>query len=170
MRRGFSVVENLVVITIIVILSLAVFPSYFSAKQSLALQRSASKLAQDIRDIQEMTMSSQVYSDCIGTTGYKYGYGISLRQGEAFKYKLFADCNGNEAYDLGTDKIVREIDFEKEVEIQSLSSSNLDIIFTPAEPTVTIVPTMDTAVITLINKRDITKNVIINKIGLIDID
>lgn len=171
MKNSFTLIESLVVIVIIGILSLIIFPSYQNARQNLALQRSASSLAQDIRRVQEMAMSAQEYSDCLGTDDYKYGYGIYLEESEAAKYKLFADCNGDGNYSSGADEIVEEVEFEKEVEISQLSSPSLKIIFTPPDPIVTIKPSsVDIAFITIINDNGQTRTIFINKVGLIDIN
>jgi len=80
MNKSFTIIESLVVMFIIVLLSLIILPNYYSTKQQLAFQRSAFKLAQDIRVVQEMAMSTQEYSACLGTAGYKYGYGIYLKK------------------------------------------------------------------------------------------
>ena len=171
MNKSFTIIESLVVMFIIVLLSLIILPNYYSTKQQLALQRSAFKLAQDIRVVQEMAMSTQEYSACLGTAGYKYGYGIYLKKNEPTKYELFADCNGDENYNLGEDETIVEMGFEKGVEIDALSSQNLNVIFTPPDPIVAIKPSsLLTAVITLINEKGQTKTITVNKAGLINID
>lgn len=167
-KKGFTLVETLVVMVIIVILSLIIIPNYNSIKQKLAFERSAFKLAQDIRMIQEMAMSAQEYPDCVGTDDYKYGYGIFLKEDEPEKYKLFADCNGDENYSFGADEILEEINFETGIEIDSLSSNNLKIIFTPPDPIVAMKPaSVSTAVIIIINEKGQTKSISVNKAGLI---
>jgi len=61
--------------------------------------------------------------------------------------------------------------FEKGVEIDALSSQNLNVIFTPPDPIVAIKPSsLLTAVITLINEKGQTKTITVNKAGLINID
>lgn len=170
MEKSFTLNELLVTTAIIGILSLISIPFYQSAKQNLGLQRSASSLAQDIRRVQEMAMSAKEYSACVGTSGYKYGYGISLKEEEPEKYILFADCNGDGNYSSGEDEIVEEKNFETDIEIDSLSSNNLKITFTPPDPLITMKPdSVEIATIVLINNRGQTKTITINKAGLISL-
>ena len=59
-NSGFTMIELFVVIAIISILSSVVFLNWRHGEQLFALQNSAYKLSQDIREIQEMTMSAKV--------------------------------------------------------------------------------------------------------------
>ena len=173
MKKSFSLVEFLVVIAIVGILAVIIFPYYFSARKQLALQRAASQLALDIRKVQGMAMSSEEYSDCSGTIGYKYGYGIFLQQNKPEQYILFADCNGDGNYSSGEDEIIvgGDVGFETGIEINSLSSNNLKIAFTPPEPIVTFIPSsVNIAIIELINEQGQTKTIKVNKAGLIFIE
>ena len=75
MNKGFTLIESMVVIAMIGILSILSIPSYQSAKNQLALGRSATKLAQDLRRVQEMAMSNY---ECGKPCGGKipWGYGL----------------------------------------------------------------------------------------------
>ena len=55
--EGFTLIEFLVVISIMTILALIVVPNYQRMHRQFALQRSASKIAQDIRGVQEMAIA-----------------------------------------------------------------------------------------------------------------
>ena len=110
-EKSFTLTELLIVISIIGILMTVSFPYYRSARQQLALQRAASRLAQDIRRAQEMAMSVEKEEGCFDDDGnpkddYKYGFGLVVSSEEDCKenkpckdkYILYADCNGNRAY------------------------------------------------------------------------
>lgn len=173
-NKGFTIPEVLVVMAIIAILSFITIPYYGVAKQQLAVQRSASKLAQDIRLILEKAMSVQEESACASEPNYDYGYGIDFDLNNRREYKLFADCNGNASYDPGQDEFIEQspIGFEDGIEIESISRNNLSIIFKPPDPTVSISNGDDTAIIVIRSIRypSKRKTITINKIGLIDID
>ncbi|MDO8669067.1 MAG: type II secretion system protein, partial [Candidatus Buchananbacteria bacterium] len=59
MKKGFTLIELLVVVAVITALTAVVLPSFRSGDNQLALQRSASKLAQDLRRVQGMAVSAQ---------------------------------------------------------------------------------------------------------------
>ena len=163
--NGFTLVELLVVIGIIAILTLILFVNYQPFKREFALQRAATKLAQDIRRMEGMAISSQSFSSC--GSGYKYQYGIFFKQSQPEEYNLFVDCNNNGDYDSGIDKIIETIDLESGISILSLSSSFLRIVFSPPDPIVTIKPSASSAVITLSTSNGQSKIIEVNKAGLI---
>lgn len=167
--KGFTIIELVVVISIILILSSIVIPSYKQREEVFSLQRSANKLAQDLRRTQEMAMSAKDFKGVVP----KGGYGIYLTISQADLYILFADCNNNKFYDEtsapcnGFPEKVEEIKFERRVKIQSPSS--LTITFIPPNPTVNIFPETPSASISLTNNGQ-TKAIIVNKAGLIEIE
>lgn len=170
--KGFTLVELLVVTSIIILLSAIILPNYRGIERQFALQRSAHKLAQDIRRAGEMAMSTKEFQGKVPA-----GYGIYLKQGER-DYLLYADTNppkGNEKYDGGDGKI-ETINLEKGVYIKNISPSSLSINFKPPIPTVKIKTGAGqdsaSAVITLSLESDSTKTKIIkvNSAGLIDVE
>ena len=169
--EGFTLIESLVTMAMVAILSLAIIPFYQNAKAQSSLDRSASKLAQDVRGIMEKAMSSRDYAPC-NHPNYNYGYGIYLEDTVTGSYNLIADCNGNRTWDQGTDRVIETVSFEPGVVISNLSRSNTFAIFEPPEPFVFIVSGDDSANIVLQSSiqpsRQRTIN--INKAGLIDID
>lgn len=161
-----TLVEMLVVLTIISILTLIVVPNYKSGNSQLALQRSANKFSQDIRQAEEMAFSGKKYQDYAPP-----GYGIYLEENKT-SYSLYVDANKNEKYDDG--EAVSQLNLEKGVYIKSVSSVNkkASINFRPPDPVVNldISPTgQDSITIVLALESDQTKtrNIIANKIGLI---
>lgn len=184
MNKAFTLVETLVVIVIIVILSLIILPNYYSAKQQLALQRSAFKLAQDIRIVQEMAISTEELDDGTFPSG---GYGVYIYFDEddptpQNSYILFADMNNNQRYGAGTDLQIGETKFlESKVRIKSLNKLQTNIVFMPPDPQVFLSgknpedaawENFDPITIVLCLEEDETKEITlrVHGTGLVDID
>ena len=174
---GFTLVELLVVIAIILLLTALVVSSYRTGGKQLALQSSAQKIKLDLRDAQNSAMSAAEYKGQVPAGGY----GIYFPQDDDF-YILFADCDGESDFDVGLNlcngspEEIKRIDLERGVEIKCLfdcpGSGWGYILFTPPDPKITIGPwDRNELKITLCLKNDsnITKDIIINKVGKIDI-
>ena len=177
-NRGFTIVEFLIVISIIGILSVIAFPNYRSTQQRLALQRSASKLAQDIRRSQEMSMSMKELS----TGDLPEGYGIYIYKNDSDCpdddcYHIYADIDGDERYDPGEEQ-GETIFLEKEVYIENFVpfSNNFSINFKPPNPTVKMKNQAGTdsdaitIIVALKADSSITKTIKVNKAGLIYVE
>jgi len=176
-NRGFTIVEFLIVISIVGILSVIAFPNYRSTQQRLALQRSASKLAQDIRRSQEMSMSMKELS----TGNLPKGYGTYINKNDSDCpdddcYHIYADIDGDERYDSG--EKVETIFLEKEVYIENFVpfSNNFSINFKPPDSTVKMKDQAgtesDAVTIIVALKADLskTKTIKVNKAGLIYVE
>lgn len=164
-EKSFTLVELLVVTGIILFLTVLILPSYRTGEVQFALQRSASKLAQDLRRAQEMSMSAKEFAGAPAT--FKGTYGIKFEINSS-NYVLFADLDNDQVYDSGEE--VESPELEKKVKISNLSpASPLIITFTPPDPTVNINPSADLATITLTNDIQ-TKNIKVNKAGLINVE
>ena len=97
---GFTVLEMLIVVFIIMLLSGIVFANYRGGGREFALQRSSSKLAQDFRISQSLV--GKGWEECM-TVGnyhedYEYGYGIFFNSNTPKVYFVFADCHGTRDY------------------------------------------------------------------------
>jgi Tfp pilus assembly protein FimT len=170
---GFTLAELLMIAFVILLLTSLILPHFRLGERKFALERSANKLAQDIRRAQAKTMAAEEFR------GLKpKGYGIYLTE-NSNSYILFADCNENKKYDLsGTpcgdfSEKVEEIKLEKKVKIGSLSPSPLNIVFISPDPTTWInESTSNSALITLIleNRPSQSKIIIVNPTGSIEIE
>ncbi|PIZ89620.1 MAG: hypothetical protein COX89_00560 [Candidatus Nealsonbacteria bacterium CG_4_10_14_0_2_um_filter_37_10] len=148
---------------IIILLSALVLPNYRTGESQLALQRSANKLAQDIRRAQEMAMSAKEFEGVVPPGGYGINFQTNLTS-----YILFADLNNNKVFDSG--EAIETLSLERGVKISNLSpASPLTISFTPPDPTVNINPSNSLAIITLSNNGQ-TKIIKVNKAGLIYVE
>ena len=182
MKRGVTLVELMMVVSIIAIITIIVLPNYRSNNQYLALQRSAHKLHHDIRRAQEMSMSA-LYCPTCGAGQVPSGYGIYFRVGDD-NYIIYADylplppLLPNERYDIG-EEIVSEIDLESGVRIQEIVTSTgpigvggtAGINFKSPDPAMNIYDnvTDGQSEITIIIALDsgATKSVVVNEASLI---
>lgn len=170
MNKGFTLIEMLVVLAIIVIITGIVIFNIGNERQNSALLRSAQKLSLDLRRAQSFALSSKVFK----TSGIPCGWGIHFNGVGSDSYVIFAD--------LATDQNCSDRDFiraasgsedfetinlESGITISNLSGSLSDIVFTPPEPTVTFTPAQIAADITLINKNSTTRAITVNKTGFI---
>ena len=194
-KKGFTLVELLIVFAVIAILSSILVANFSEIRQQLALKRAAHKLAQDIRWAQEMAMAVEKEERCFNPDGtpkssdYKYGFGVvfSTQDCEGNKpckdeYILYADNNGNRMYqpsDPDYDILLSNPDFgATEVQSYSGSATRLNIVFEPPNPTVFFRATSDEELpvqevfITLQIKNNPakTKTIIVNKAGLIYVE
>jgi prepilin-type N-terminal cleavage/methylation domain-containing protein len=175
LKKGFTLVEVVVVLAIIVIMTGIIFINYRQAGTQLALQRSTNKLTQDIRRVEEMATSMKEFNGSIPLGGYGIDIGCAAND-----YTLFADCDGDGIYDpppspscSGSSENIlgQNVKLEKGVEISGCTP--ITIIFAPPDPTVTIsTDPSETAIasINLTNTNGQTKTVKINKAGLIWIE
>jgi len=171
-KKGFTLVELLVSIFIIALLLALALINYRGAKQKLALERVASKLAQDIRRVQGMALGSEeVWVQ--GQQQSVNGYGIYFPSGgQGGEYALFADINSNNKYD-GGDTEIETTSLEKGIKIKNTSPSNLSIVFVPPDPDVYIEPGNRTSaeiIICLEKDENQIKTIKVNKAGLIEVE
>ena len=76
--KGFTLIELMIVTLIVALITAIVLINYRVGNRQLALNRSANKLAQDIRRAQEMAMSATACEPCGGIV--PPGFGIFLEK------------------------------------------------------------------------------------------
>lgn len=177
-QRSFTIIELLVVISIISILSGILLINYRSGQKDLALQRAASKLAQDIRRTQEMATSAKECIDlappagaCPIGGGPPQGYGMYFIMGFPLSYFIFSDTNGNRFFDGGEE--IEGIYMEANIKLDALSGDPLQIIFSSPDPAVTICQGADCTITSgwiRIKNDGKTRTITINKVGQISTD
>jgi len=170
MKKGFTLIEILIVMSIIFLLSAVVFIGRSDGEKRLALDRTAYQLAQDLREIEQMAMSAEEFT-CKKNVTYSFGIRFSTKKKEKNSYIIFADCNNDHKRGKG-DKDIRKVSLEKGVEISALvPASPLSIVFEPPDPRVYIAQGVwnKEAQITLSFGSD-TKKVKINSAGRIAIE
>lgn len=173
-KNGFTITELLVVVAIISLMSTLVLINFKLGERQFALEGSVHKLSQDLRVVQELSMSAKTH-DC-GAGWRMKGYGINLIV-EADFYLLRARCEEKANPGNYSDSTIEEaIKLEKGIKIKELERngnqvSALSIFFYPPEPEIDF-GGANKALVTLCLKTDINnfKSVSVNKIGLIAIE
>ena len=167
---GFTIPELLVSIFIIVLMTAITLPNWHAGETTLALDRAAHKLSQDIRKATELAQRAQLFQ-C--ATGNISGYGVYVSTGTPSSYILYVECNGNQEYNSGVDAKFQEVILEGKVQITSAVPNSFSVFFVPPVPTITIQPgNLTEAQITLSIAGDPTrsKTIGITTKGVIDID
>lgn len=170
---GFTLIELMVVVSIISLLSVIIFANYRSGERQLALQRSAYQLAQDLRRVQGMAMATREFE---GEVPPRYGIEFTKDQDS---YILFTDINDNGKYEPGggnPDRIVETIYLEKGAWVGELrtpsSKTTVWVTFKPPDPLTTIRDPGEREIlrIQLTNLNNQTKIISLNKAGLIEVE
>ena len=178
---GFTIIEILLVISMIAILTGLTLINFKSGGKHLALHRSANQLAQDIRRTEQKAISTAVCDEC-GSVIPIGGYGVYFEKGtvNGKKYILYADdANVNGEYDNGSDhKIGSDILFERGVYIHNIkidgSSTNfVSVNFLAPEPIINISDGASgdklTITLALESEPNVIVTVEVNTVGLVEI-
>lgn len=169
MKKGFTLIELLVIITIIAFMSALVIPNLKFGEEQFAVQNSAHRLAQDLRRVAEMAMSSSELNGDIP----QGGYGIYFKTNEN-SYILFADYSGDKQYDGVSEKILEQSFLNERIIINELfytiSKTELNIVFTPPDPIIHIKPGNGSMAEIFISDQVSEKIITVNKAGLISVE
>jgi prepilin-type N-terminal cleavage/methylation domain-containing protein len=183
-KPGFSLIELLVSIAIIVAITGLFFASYRTANKQAELVRSVSDLSSSYRKALNQSLGLSESDGAISEGGW--GVHIDLRS-DTSKYYIFADKNNDGKFNDGEASEINggeTVNTPRDVSIDSISALNslgtsisleyLDILYIPPHPTIifyspdTTYPLIE-AEITMINsKTGNTKAVEVNFVGLID--
>lgn len=169
MKKGVTMIELLVTMTMIAIISSVVFASRGSMEDKLALQRAAYQLSHSFREAAEMSMGSFE-----GSCGVKdiCGFGLYFNTSD---YGFFIDCapscsTSNHIKD-GQDIELRRVPLEGNIEIATTSPNSLNVLFSPPDPIVYINGTeWNREGIVTLELDSETRNVRINSAGKIEIE
>lgn len=194
LKKGFTLFEITVVVSIIILLSTIFIASYRGGEKQFALKRSANQLAQSLRKAQEMAMAAQKTPPSFGSETFpKGGYGIYLHEGSA-SYVLFADCDNDGRYDESGPALscaaategnpygekIEEFFLEEGITISNLSlktpENSLYIVYFPPDPIIKINYDLDpdsdadSVSVSLNFEGGQPKTIYVNTVGLIDVD
>jgi prepilin-type N-terminal cleavage/methylation domain-containing protein len=184
MKRGFSLIELLVVIGIFIVITSVILANNSKFNSSVLLGNMAYDIALSIREAQVYGLSTQVYSN-----QFSVGYGIHFQGNNT--YVLFADRNSppNKRYESATDGIVQtytvgrgnviknycgiKTDGTKECSDNAAAITHLDIGFLRPNPDSTITGDSASAyssgTITVVGQSGETRTISIQSTGQISV-
>jgi len=178
-KRGFTLIEVLIVVAITVLLSGLVFANYKDSQKRYSLAQAIQKLASEIRRVQNMAISGkEIAGVCEGDVGQPcYGYGVKVEEGEDDSYKIYADWNDDHVFKGSDDKVAETIYLPSVIRIQSVSPDDeLNIFFKPPDPITYINGDSGASalpgeiVLEVIGNSSLTKKVIVTSSGLIEVE
>lgn len=137
-KKGFTIIEMLIVFGVVVFVSAILLPSYGSMRAKFALLRGTYQMAQDIRTAREMAISAQAVNGVIYES-----YGIYIKKGSEendfmdYAIYIYADTNFNDKYG-GGDLIIKEISLNKRIYIKKIANNRpfLDVNFKGPDPVI----------------------------------
>ncbi len=177
--QGFTLAELIVSIFIISLLSATFIANYHSAKRSGELNITAQNFASSIRMVQNYTLGMKKFEGNLPIGGW----GVNIAKGDN-KYTIFVDMDKDGEMDAT--EMYKIIYLPDGINITSIKLNDLNInfatniIFIPPNPNTNIEyiknngsvqwPDLDKAEIELSNSTGSTKNILINKFGLVDVE
>lgn len=94
-KRGFTIIEFIVTISILLIITTAILLKYPNFRQNIFLKRTAQEIALTLRQAQTYGLSTKESQP--GTNVFS-GYGVHFESGSD-SFVLFSDTNDNKTYD-----------------------------------------------------------------------
>ncbi|MDD4531197.1 MAG: type II secretion system protein [Candidatus Pacebacteria bacterium] len=172
MKKAFTLIELIVMMAIVAIFTTIIFVDYGKNNKLFALERSARKMSQDVRKVQEMAMSGFVGG--VGTNGY----GIYFNTTSNTSYRVYANMDSDMSYSQGTDTDKENISMESGVKICNLlvdsSSVNpVSVSFAPPDP-INYINNVDSGheasiVLCIVGDESQTRTVKVNNVGRIEL-
>lgn len=161
-RRGFTLIELLVSITIFGVMTGFLMANFRSGRTADELRIGAQNVASALREAQTMALSGKLVNACRGgarnlkvcPTGaaadcpggacapeVPHGYGLRANtlSGSDTSLILYADLNGNRAYDAGEELNTRPLSPTKRVTVSAVdpvAGGLLDVVFEPPKPSI----------------------------------
>lgn len=163
-KNAFTLVEFLVVVTIIAIITVLILANYQSGEKKYSLEGATQELMTHLRRAQNMALAGVTYGGAVPAGGY----GVHLDTTTPDSYILFADDDEDYLYDSG--EAIETIKLSSKIRLSALSpSSPLDIVFIPPDPKTKINGGTNPATITL-QEQDTgdTQSVTVSSLGVIE--
>lgn len=126
-NSGYSLIELLAVIAIMIIMAAVAVTGYAENKKNAALDKAARQFAMDLRSAQNMAMNTTVFSGTVPAGGY--GIYLTISSGS---YILYADISGDKQYTSGSDDIVADLAFDSQISISATGANSIN--FLPPNP------------------------------------
>jgi len=139
--KCFTLIEMLVVVSIIVILSAIVVSTYRSSQNRYILESDTQTFVSNVRRIQSLGLAAQKFCSNSQEGGYGIELGADIKGKNLKKYILFADCNDNKKYDEN-DELIENINLNIKDSIEycpTSSCNNLRIMIKPPNQSFSII-------------------------------
>lgn len=143
-KDGFTLVESLATITIIIILSVLSLASYRTSQEQIKLRQATYEVLSALREMQQLALSG---TETGGST--PSGYGVFLTY-TSTSYKLFID-EGNGFYVEGVDTIIETRELPAGIGLtlklagdplratcNAMSPNDISVVFSPPIPKTTV--------------------------------
>jgi Tfp pilus assembly protein FimT len=161
-QRGFTIIDMLVSLTIFAVVTGFLMANFRSGRTADELRIGAQNIGSAFREAQTMAMTGRTVAVCRGgssnlkvcTLGVAttcpsgtcanevprgYGLKLSVATGEASQTVIYADINGNRAFDAGETLKSSALSTTSRVSVKALtpvSAGLLEVVFEPPKPTV----------------------------------
>jgi len=127
-KTGFTIIELLVTMSIIVLVSSLILAKYPDFSEQIALERASRQVNLAIREAQVRAMAIKEFKKESELLGVFPAYGIYFNSAQNDEFILFADLNCNESsqenckYDFGVDTIIgKNVDEDPEAETKIIN-------------------------------------------------
>ncbi|MFY9462276.1 MAG: type II secretion system protein [Candidatus Sungiibacteriota bacterium] len=148
LRGGFTMVEVVIMLGIIIIVSAIVLVSFPSVSANINLQKSVQQLALRFRQAQSQALAVRQVQGPFGPV-VPPAVGVYISTADPTHYIVFADIcpsapNNNKIYDAGCDIIIETMSLERGVRIIELvdeaaqNQSAVSVVFTVPEASATV--------------------------------
>lgn len=150
-KRGFTLMELMVVISIFVIISSIILADYPGFSQRVALERTAQEIALSMREAETRALAVR---ETVEGSGLFPGFGVHFNSATPQEYILFADINSDNVFQ--TPEEIDHFFIEKSPEIVAVcvnvetnppgdcTMSWVDIVYLRPDPTITITTNLGT--------------------------
>ncbi|MEK9129807.1 MAG: type II secretion system protein [Patescibacteria group bacterium] len=130
--KGFSIIELIVVISIIGIMSSLMFANYRQGERESTLEYATQQVAQDIRKAQNLSLAGSKLDE-----DYTYGYGIFFDKNKKSEYFIYGDVGEKNKYykfNIENDKEIFSEPIVLSTNVEINITKNEDIFFAPPDP------------------------------------
>ncbi len=161
-QGGFTLIEILVVLVIIIALAMLVISGYSEGRPRLALERTVESFASDLYRVKQKALSGMIYED--GDDFFEGGYGIKINKNNDFYTLYVGESNQKEIETIKIESLakVKSVNPENGNELNIFFSDRGDVIFNGSGGSATVVfSTKD--------DDSITRKVEINSSGVVKI-
>jgi prepilin-type N-terminal cleavage/methylation domain-containing protein len=164
MKRGFTIIELLVAVSIFIIITGLVVADFRRGARSDELKIAASGLASTLQRAQTMALAGEAINGIVPAGGY----GVYVTLDVPNRYIIFADNDDDKTYDAGED-LADGVNFlPSNITISQVSPASASIIFKSPKPTIYINGdiSLNLAIITLKDSiSNQSRKVIVNRIS-----